>query len=114
MRDYIHIDDVLLALLRVMGDTGNERVFNIGSGKGVSVSELLDTIERIRRAKDCSAALGASPLRCPNEHIVCRSGMYYFGLAAQESHSRMGFQGFAEWMKQKETGYITEKVTSGA
>jgi UDP-glucose 4-epimerase len=46
IRDYIHVSDVVDALVKAAGDTGNEKVFNIGSGKGTSLNELLELIEQ--------------------------------------------------------------------
>ena len=45
VRDYIYIDDVIRALIASIGDTSGERVFNIGSGKGKSLNDVLDAIE---------------------------------------------------------------------
>ncbi|HMV63722.1 MAG TPA: NAD-dependent epimerase/dehydratase family protein [Rhodocyclaceae bacterium] len=47
VRDYIHIDDVVSALLAALEKTTREHVFNIGSGRGLSLNEVLDTIERV-------------------------------------------------------------------
>ena len=47
VRDYVYIHDVILALLAALDCSCEEHVFNIGSGKGVSLNELLDSIENI-------------------------------------------------------------------
>lgn len=47
IRDYIHIADVIDALLLALGTSGGERVFNIGAGQGIALNELLDTIEKV-------------------------------------------------------------------
>lgn len=44
VRDYVYISDVISAFLRAMDYEGEPRVFNIGSGVGVSLNELLDVI----------------------------------------------------------------------
>ncbi len=46
VRDYIHIQDVVSAMLAAMRYSGQEHLFNIGSGAGVSINSLLDSIER--------------------------------------------------------------------
>ena len=46
VRDYIHIDDAVSALIAAAEYGGDHRVFNIGSGKGVSTNLLLEYIER--------------------------------------------------------------------
>lgn len=45
VRDYIHIADVVDALLAALGRSNSEHVFNIGSGRGHSLNEVLDAIE---------------------------------------------------------------------
>ena len=47
IRDYIHIDDVIDAFLMLSRYQGSARVFNIGSGKGHTLLELIATIESI-------------------------------------------------------------------
>jgi UDP-glucose 4-epimerase len=45
IRDYIFIDDVVDALVAAVDDRSEERIFNIGSGNGRSVREVLAAIE---------------------------------------------------------------------
>lgn len=45
VRDYIYIDDVVDALLMSAVHAGDERIFNVGSGEGTSLRELLHSIE---------------------------------------------------------------------
>jgi len=47
VRDYIHIADVVDALLAALERTCDEHVFNIGAGRGHSLNEVIDAIERI-------------------------------------------------------------------
>ena len=47
VRDYLHISDVARAFLRAIDYSGEPRVFNIGSGSGCSLNELLAAIERL-------------------------------------------------------------------
>lgn len=46
-RDYIHISDVITALLHSILCTGEEKILNIGSGVGLSLNQVLDGIELI-------------------------------------------------------------------
>jgi UDP-glucose 4-epimerase len=50
-RDYIHVDDVVDALVKSISYHGPEHIFNIGSGRSVSLNQLLDLI-RQRVAKE--------------------------------------------------------------
>jgi UDP-glucose 4-epimerase len=45
VRDYLHVDDVVSALLMAAEYAGDERVFNIGSGAGQSLNVILNSIE---------------------------------------------------------------------
>ncbi|KTD14154.1 UDP-galactose-4-epimerase [Legionella gratiana] len=47
VRDYIHISDVISAMLQSITYVGAEHIFNIGSGQGISLNEVLDEIERV-------------------------------------------------------------------
>ncbi len=47
MRDYIYIGDVMNAMIAAIEYNGNERLFNIGSGEGKTLLEILETIEHV-------------------------------------------------------------------
>ena len=47
VRDYVHLDDVSEAFERSLEPSAPYRVYNIGSGKGTSVRDLLDLLERV-------------------------------------------------------------------
>jgi UDP-glucose 4-epimerase len=45
VRDYIHISDAVRALTTSVRNDSMERIFNIGSGQGISLNEMLAEIE---------------------------------------------------------------------
>ncbi len=45
VRDYIYVDDVMRACLCLLDYHGEHRIFNVGSGKGHSVNEIIDIIK---------------------------------------------------------------------
>jgi UDP-glucose 4-epimerase len=45
-RDYIHVDDVVDALSKAVSYGGKERLFNIGSGRGVSLNQLVEMLRQ--------------------------------------------------------------------
>jgi len=50
VRDYIHVCDLAEAHVRALGITGSNtgfEAFNLGTGTGVSIRELLDAVERV-------------------------------------------------------------------
>jgi UDP-glucose 4-epimerase len=47
VRDYVYVEDVARAFRHALAYDGPERIFNIGSGGGHSVNEILNTIESL-------------------------------------------------------------------
>ncbi len=50
VRDYVHVCDLAdahVAALRYLAGGGHSRAFNLGSGKGSSVAEVIETVERV-------------------------------------------------------------------
>jgi UDP-glucose 4-epimerase len=48
VRDYLHVEDVCRALMKALDvNTSEHRVYNIGSGGGLSVRQVLDTVSSI-------------------------------------------------------------------
>lgn len=45
VRDFIYVDDVVDALVASAFDTGEDRIFNVGSGTGRSIRDIIATIE---------------------------------------------------------------------
>ena len=45
VRDYVYVGDAATAFIAAMKHSGNERIFNIGSGTGTSLNELVTLIE---------------------------------------------------------------------
>lgn len=47
IRDYLYIGDVVAAIMAAMGYAGPERIFNIGSGIGHSLNDLIELIREL-------------------------------------------------------------------
>lgn len=47
VRDYVYVGDVISAILKALDYDGPERVFNIGSGEGKSLLNIIETIEAV-------------------------------------------------------------------
>lgn len=47
VRDYIYVDDVIEAAVKVLDYGGKESVFNIGSGCGYSVNEIISHLDEV-------------------------------------------------------------------
>ena len=47
VRDFVHIDDVARSFVAMLQYTGSEHIFNVGTGKGHSIKQVVDLIESI-------------------------------------------------------------------
>jgi len=47
VRDYLYIDDLVEGIIQVLAYTGAQKVFNLGSGKGHSLNDLVRVIEAV-------------------------------------------------------------------
>ncbi len=50
-RDYIYIKDAVSALIKSLSSNTNERIFNLGSGIGYSLNDILEIIEKVSGKK---------------------------------------------------------------
>lgn len=46
IRDYIYIEDAINAIINISGEQAAYKVYNVGSGKGISLNELIREIEK--------------------------------------------------------------------
>ncbi len=49
VRDYIFIQDVMDAVLKIIDYKGDKNIFNIGTGKGISVNEIVHQIQEVTK-----------------------------------------------------------------
>lgn len=47
VRDYVYIDDISDAILKALDYSGDNSLFNIGSGVGTSINQLIEELERV-------------------------------------------------------------------
>lgn len=51
IRDFIYIDDAIDGILNIVDGTNKHHTFNLGSGQGTSINEVLDTIKKALNCK---------------------------------------------------------------
>ena len=85
VRDFIYIDDVIDALLKSVSYDGDFRVFNVGSGKGASLSEIVSVVSQVVR-KDLRVAYAHSrPVDVEKNILDCTLVQKEFGWRAVNS-----------------------------
>lgn len=50
VRDFIYIEDAMRGILKIVNGENNVRIFNLGSGKGTSVNQVIEAIRRTIRS----------------------------------------------------------------
>ncbi len=47
VRDYIYVDDIITRIVKTFSLPSKEHIYNLGAGRGYSVNEIIDGIERV-------------------------------------------------------------------
>ncbi len=65
VRDYVYVGDVVDAVVKVLGHAGESRVFNVGSGRGHDLLEVVRAVELLAGRKLRLDFLPARPVDVP-------------------------------------------------
>ena len=102
VRDYIYISDVVDALMAALEQVENENhIFNIGSGRGHSVNEVLDAIDEVTGRFADRRYLPARPFDTPKS-VLCIDKAAEGLTWAPKIDFISGLKRFAEWIKYDE------------
>jgi len=100
VRDYIHIADVVDALLLAIEETKGEHVFNIGAGCGHSLNEVLDAIEKITGCVAIRQYLPKRTFDVPVNVLCIERAMKKLGWSPKVDFEK-GVERFAAWLKKQ-------------
>lgn len=95
-RDYVYIGDVAEAFASALTYEGKERVFNIGSGRGESLNELVDALETTLGRPIERRYLPARPFDVPSSVLSCELARRELGWSAKTG-LREGLAKTASW-----------------
>lgn len=99
-RDYIHISDVAEAFVRALEYSGSKRVFNISSGTGTSLNELIGMLEEVLGKSVERHYLPGRPFDVPVS--VLSNNLAHEELQwAPKVSMRDGIHRTVNWMKQE-------------
>jgi len=111
-RDYIHVSDVAEAFVRAMEYAGSKRIFNISSGSGTSLNELIVMLEKVLNKSIERRYLPARPFDVPVS--VLNSDLARDELKWTPSISMHdGIARTAKWMKSQ-LGLISQGSSDAA
>ena len=97
-RDYVYISDVAEAFVRAVEYSGSKSVFNISSGSGTSLNELIGMFEEVLGRPTERRYLPARPFDVPVNVLsndLARTELYW----TPSTSMREGIMRTAEWMK---------------
>lgn len=101
-RDYLYISDVAEAFARALDYTGPYSVFNISSGMGTSLNELVSILEDILGRRVVCRYLDRRPFDVPVSILSNALAKEQLGWAPQVT-LREGIIQTAQWMRNKST-----------
>jgi len=100
VRDYVYIGDVTQALLQAAAHRGPEKLFNIGSGVGLTLNDVLDEIERATGLKSKRNYAPARGFDVPRNVLSIARAKKVLGWAPATSFSD-GLARTVAWLKSK-------------
>jgi len=102
VRDYIYIRDVVDGLLAALERTTEERIFNIGSGRGHSLNELIDAIESVTGRIAKRRYLPARQFDVPANVLSIQRAREFLDWSPKTTFES-GLNKFADWLQSVRT-----------
>jgi UDP-glucose 4-epimerase len=103
-RDYLHVSDVADAFLKAVNYTGTKNVFNISSGLGTSLNELIQLLEQLLGKPIDYRYLAARPFDVPVSILSNQLAQQELQWIPKVSMID-GIRRTAQWMEQELTKY---------
>jgi UDP-glucose 4-epimerase len=102
VRDYIYVADVIDALERVVSDESDARIFNIGSGRGRSLLEVISEIESLLSTKLKIEWRRSRPVDIPVSILSVERAKMELGWQTRTPFKE-GLQLTLDWWKSRQT-----------
>lgn len=98
VRDYIYVQDVVSSMIKSIEYTGNNRIFNIGSGKGQSLNDIIDAIENLLGYKIKRTYSQGRPLDVPVNVLDIECARHFLQWTPQKSFQE-GLKHTLVWLR---------------
>ena len=105
VRDYIYVDDVIEALLLAANHKGHGRVFNVGSGKGISLNDIITAIEHQLEKKILVDYRSSRPVDVPVSVLDVTSASRELGWRSRTSFED-GLRATISWIGSSPIGAV--------
>ncbi|SFG80630.1 NAD-dependent epimerase/dehydratase family protein [Oribacterium sp. WCC10] len=100
IRDFIYIDDAIRAMLNIVNGENKHRIFNLGCGYGVSIKDVIETIEKSLNLKVKVIFRNARSVDVPINYLDITRYEKYYGKLNPISLEN-GIKKTAEYMKRE-------------
>ncbi len=100
VRDYFYVSDAVSALVKAMTYHGDSRVFNIGSGSGLSLNDILVSIEQLLGRPVSRTYLSPRPFDVPKNVLDISLASRALGWRPQVPYSE-GLARTAQWLSSQ-------------
>lgn len=98
VRDYVYVGDAAEALVKAAGFEGEPRIFNIGSGMGISLNDLVAEISKLT-GRDVEVQYSAARnVDVPANVLDCSRARQHLGWSARTPFAE-GLRRTFEWMR---------------
>ena len=101
VRDYVYISDVIDAVINISCLESNEKIFNVGSGKGVSLNQLLNIISETLNTKVTINNLPARSVDVPVNYLDISLYKSTFGVDISKVSFSKGIIETANYLRNK-------------
>jgi UDP-glucose 4-epimerase len=102
VRDYIYIEDVAEAFARALSYSGPQSVFNVSSGRGTSLREIVGLIEEVTGKTVACRYSPGRPFDVPSSILSSALAREHLGWTPQIS-LRDGIARTADWMQKNQS-----------
>lgn len=100
VRDFIYIDDVIRAIMKIVEGENKHRIFNLGCGYGTSIKQVLETIEKALGIKLTVSYLEGRKVDVPVNYLDISRYEKYYG-ALNPISLEEGIRKTADFMKKE-------------
>lgn len=98
VRDYFHVSDAVAALMKAIAYEGSQRIFNIGSGIGYSLNDIIEAIETLLGVAVRRSYLPARAFDVPVSVLDISKAAEFLNWKPQVSFSE-GLSRTAQWLR---------------
>jgi UDP-glucose 4-epimerase len=101
VRDYLHVDDVCNALVRAAATNASSKVFNVGSGIGRSLNEIVASVSDVLNVNISVVYKPGRSADIPTNILDCARAEQLLGWTPQVDWAE-GLRGTADWLSRLE------------